>query len=474
MSRDVRHCPSRPADGNPHLDEDGVRPAREQRVDHHGLFRPAVKIADDEHEAPAIRLVQEHGQIMRRGIDVDRRYPHAPGRERAADAPWHIARCDGGGRFESQHRGVRADFDGSMRSNRQPRRDGAGIASRGNSSYTSCPPGGHGVHTRRGLPKTALAEAAPRNRGCHSVDDLVDHPLVSTSASDAERVAARDESLDSPLGDPDPTAQALHLEAVGDGKALESKLVAKEAGHDPWAERRGSIVDRGHHDVRAHDRLDPVLDRGCERPQSPQMWILGDGRKVEVRVDCCVAVPWEMLGAGRDAGVLHSFYIGSCMAGDGRRVGSEGAHPDHRVLRIAVDVGYGSQVEIDPAGRQLGADRGRHVACERDVVGDPESKVARVRASGPGLQPRHIASFFVDADKQSRARAMQLGREAGQLRFALEIAGEEDHAAQSIGGAAKHPIRGPHAFKTRQDASQRDSLDGRHPFTAPAVRPPAR
>ena len=204
------------------------------------------------------------------------------------------------------------------------------------------------------------------------------------------------------------------------------------------------------------------------------MRILGDDRKVEVRVDGGVAVPRKMLRASGHAGILHSFYICSGMAGDGRRIGSEGPHPDHRVLRIAVDVRYGSEVEIDPAGRQLGADRSRHVTCERDRVRDAEGKVARVRASGPRLEPRHIASFFVDADEQSGARAVQLGRHAGHLRLALEVAGKEDDPAQSIGRAAEHPIRSSRAFKTRQDAPQRESLDGRHPFTAPAVRPPAR
>ncbi len=123
---------------------------------------------------------------------------------------------------------------------------------------------------------------------------------------------------------------------------------------------------------------------------------------------------------------------------------------------------------------QLGADRRRNVATELWVIGHAEREIARVGASGPRLQTRHVTALLVDRDDQLRPGAVQLGGQPGQLRPGLYIAGEEDHPAQALGRQAEHPTWCTSAFKAGKDAAEDEGLDLRHPFTAPAVRPPAR
>ena len=105
-----------------------------------------------------------------------------------------------------------------------------------------------------------------------------------------------------------------------------------------------------------------------------------------MRVDGRVAVPGEVLGAGGDALPLRSAHERGDVASDELRVGAEAAHADHRVVRVRVHVGDGSEVHVHAGARELARDRRGDLLGQLDVVDGAEREVPRVGAAACPLR----------------------------------------------------------------------------------------
>ena len=155
-------------------------------------------------------------------------------------------------------------------------------------------------------------------------------------------------------------------------------------------------------------------------------------------------------------------------------VRAERADADDRVERVRVHVGDRREVEVDSGVGELRSERGRHALCQLDVVDDAEGAVARVRASGRGLEPRHVAAFLVDRDQHVVALGAQIVGQRAQLLGALDVPRVEDDTAEPVGEAPANPVGHDRALEARKDAARREALElGAHALTAPAVSPNA-
>ena len=63
-----------------------------------------------------------------------------------------------------------------------------------------------------------------------------------------------------------------------------------------------------------------------------------------------VAVTGEMLGGGRDSGVMEPLNIGATQSGHFIRIGAEGAVADNRILGSCIDVQNRREVKIKSQG----------------------------------------------------------------------------------------------------------------------------
>ena len=141
--------------------------------------------------------------------------------------------------------------------------------------------------------------------------------------------------------------------------AVEAELVAQhvlqERASRRWRGCPGRARARGCAAVMTH--ATPRVDRGREGQQLALAQDVGgavDDRQVEVRVAVGVAVPGEVLGAGRDPGGLQALDPGRGVPGDQVGVGAEAADADDRV------VGRGVHVDDRARGRgHADARRGR-------------------------------------------------------------------------------------------------------------------
>ncbi len=183
----------------------------------------------------------------------------------------------------------------------------------------------------------------------------------------------------------------------------------------------------------------------------------------------------EVLGAGRDAGLLEARDPGSRVGGDPLRCRPKRPHPDDGIDGIAVDVGVRGQVEVDTGSGELRAHRPRDRAGELDVVYGSEREVPRVRAACGSLQARDVAALLVDRDDESWILGVQARRERRQLSRRFDVARIEAHATQPGGGAPQDPVGWIRADEAGQQAAVGHAFDGAHdqPLTAPAVSPPA-
>ncbi len=90
-----------------------------------------------------------------------------------------------------------------------------------------------------------------------------------------------------------------------------------------------------------------------------------------------------------------------------------------------------------------------------------------------GLEPRHVATLFVDRDQQL---GLLCPERAGQLRQLLGIAhvvGEERDPAEPSFEPARHPVRDDVPREAGLEAGRSQAVELGHCLTAPAVRPNA-
>ena len=146
---------------------------------------------------------------------------------------------------------------------------------------------------------------------------------------------------------------------------------------------------------------------------------------------------------------------------------------------VRVHVCNRRQVEVHSDSAQIRGHRRRDLLRELDVVDGSESCVSRVRASGPRLQPRHVAAFLVDPDEDVVPLGAQCPRSAvaadpGSRRSTRRGRRRPDLARASAAPsrAAACP-RTPGRCRTSRAARASRSSRRGHPLTEPAVRPKA-
>src|SRR5438093_2016864 len=150
----------------------------------------------------------------------------------------------------------------------------------------------------------------------------------------------------------------------------------------------------------------------------------------------------------------------------------EGAHANHRVQRLDVDVGDRREIQVDSGLVEITADRGGHVAGQREVIDLAQGQVAWIGAARPGLQTGDVAALLVDRNHRVGAALMELGAQPGDLLGRVDVSREQHHTAQAVTEAASQPCRRFGAFEPREQAGLRQPFQLRHqPFTAPAVSP---
>ena len=196
----------------------------------------------------------------------------------------------------------------------RPRRDPRGDA-RARARRASCEPLGRDARRDRARGRAATASS-------------------SRSWPTQQRVDAGGERQHGAVARRRRLAQRLHLERVGDHEPVVAELVAQQPRAIARAQGRGRVVERGHEDVRRHDRLHARLDRGAERRQpvarrrrrrpaargaSPARSRRGRGSASRTRRRPAPAGPSTN---ARD------------VPRDERRVGAERADADHRVARV--------------------------------------------------------------------------------------------------------------------------------------------
>src|SRR5690606_15760321 len=209
-----------------------------------------------------------------------------------------------------------------------------------------------------------------------------------------------------------------------------------ESGEDAAGQGGGAVrVEHRDPDVGAHDRPGAGRDGRPERPQLPL--VQGRGVQVDVRqgvvgVDVGVTVPGEVLGAGGHAGGLQALDVGGGVPGDQGGVPAEGAHPDDRVGGVGVDVGRGSPVEVDAAGREPAAQFPGDVPGEGGVVDGAQGVGAGEGGAGADLQAGDVAALLVDGDEEVVPLGPQLGGERGHLLGGGDVAAEQGDGREAL------------------------------------------
>ena len=472
---------------NAHLDHHRVRPRREQRLDRAPGPGVPVQVLDHQRQRPPGRQLEQARDVRLRPPLQPVGGPGIPLGDHPSRAPSGLSGRDPGLWTQLDHHRPRPQAAGAHRPDRAPRRlepdRRAALGSRAAPDRRVAAPD-RGCRGQRDslespgrLPQPGLGQASVLDRGCDRPRQPVDDVHVGRAAADADGVRPRGQRRHRALLHPDGRGDGGHVDAVGDDRAPEPQLCAQQVAQDARAQGGGPGIVGGQDDVGGHDRPDTGRDRGPKGRQrrAQRRRVVRHHRQGPVRIDGGRAVSREVLGAGADSRGLQ--------AGDergdvlGHAVGAvpERSHPDHRVARVAVHVRDRGQVERHPGGGQVASERRRHGAGQVRVVDLAQGQVSGVGASPVRLQPRDLAALLVDGDDQVGASQPQLRAERGDLLPGRDVAGEQDHPAQPVLQPLAQPVGNRHAFEPGQQAAEREALQLRaHPFTAPAISPPAK
>ena len=189
--------------------------------------------------------------------------------------------------------------------------------------------------------------------------------------AEAKQVGAGFEGQDGPFLLADGAADRAHLESVGHDDSIEAELTPQEIGDHRPAEGPRYVVEPGHSDVCGHHRAGAGGDCRPKRldHRGHRLVVALHRRELEMRVLLGVAVPREVLRAGRDSGALEPTHEGGHVARDELRVAPERADTNDRVVGVRVHVRDRGEIEVDARGGQLGADGG----CDVPVVDSTSS-----------------------------------------------------------------------------------------------------
>ena len=112
-------------------------------------------------------------------------------------------------------------------------------------------------------------------------------------------------------------------------------------------------------------------------------------------------------------------------------VGRQGPVADDRVLLVGVDVQHRRVVQGDADGAQFGRQRSREPGRQR-LVAAPAQDHHRRPDGERLLEAGHAPALLIDADpqRQRRRELLDVVRELGHLLGGLDVAAEQDHAAE--------------------------------------------
>ena len=213
-----------------------------------------------------------------------------------------------------------------------------------------------------------------------SGDDVVDHRIrhcrVEVGA-EAQQVGTGAQRVDSCVADSGNTSSAgdrIHVECIGDDRAVESEHGAEEIG-PVRAERGRRVVDGRGNYMRGQDGVGSRVD-GCAEWQQFAFGQSGDRRgdscRVVMRVGGGVTVAGKVLGGHREAAAMEPVDSGDDVSSDEVGSGAERPHADDRISRIGVDVCAWRQGQVDAQPADPAAEIGVGVGGEADVVDEPE------------------------------------------------------------------------------------------------------
>ena len=257
---------------------------------------------------------------------------------------------------------------------------------------------------------------------------------------EAERVRAGLDCPYRPLLHPHGVGDRAHLERIRHHQPVVAELLAEEPVQDLSAHRRRGLAEPSDDDVRGHDRLDPGLDR---RAKGHESFVLDgfDHRELVMGVLGRIPVPRKVLRTSHDACALQTANErGDVPATSGPSAPNE-RMPMTGFCGFVFTSATGARSRFTPTARRSAAIAARDLLRELDVVNGSESRVARVRAPGPRLQPGHIAAFLVDPDEDVVPLGTQCRCQQSQLLRALDVPPEEDDAAQTLVRASAEPSR---------------------------------
>ena len=151
-----------------------------------------------------------------------------------------------------------------------------------------------------------------------------------------------------------------------------------------------------------------------------------------MRIGRRIAVAWEMLAARRHPFGLQGSHNRAAHAGHVRGIFREGPVADHGILRVGEDVEDRCVIEGDADGAQFRGERPAEALRERHVAA-PAERGHRRPFGERRFQPRHPATFLVDAHPQRKLGTEQRGlvTDLGQLCRLGDVSGEENDAAEA-------------------------------------------
>ncbi|CAM5737925.1 hypothetical protein SHIRM173S_07142 [Streptomyces hirsutus] len=268
---------------------------------------------------------------------------------------------------------------------------------------------------------------------------------VRVPAADADRVGPRGDGPDGGAGHAVAVGHGAHLDGVGHDQTGEAEFAAQQVLGDGAAQgRRPAVVVGRDQQVAGHGGPHARVHRGDERRQRGQGHGPGPRRHLrqpETAADNGVAVAREVLGAGGDPRRLQAPYPRGGVPGDHVGACAEGVDPDHRVVRIGVDVGARRVAQGDAERVQVPPDAVGDPLGDIDVVEGAQRAVSRPERLGAGAGAGGVARLLVEGDDEVEDLGVQRGGERCHLLGAVDVAAEQDDGGEPFGDPAAHPVR---------------------------------
>ena len=186
--------------------------------------------------------------------------------------------------------------------------------------------------------------------------------------------------------------------------------------------------------MRGHDAGNTGGNRRLERHELDRLEPVGrmlDERHFVMGVDTGIAVPGKMLAAGGDTFPLQGLDDDRSEPGDVFRGPGQGPIANHGILRIGENIEHRREVESDAHGAKLGG-QGSGKPLRELLVTAPSKRVHGWPQRERRPEPSHPAPLLIDADPERQFPRERLGLagDLGDLLGGLDVAGEEDDAAE--------------------------------------------